>query len=43
MVETDITLDNVRLFCERVKEHTGTVVYPVIDENNFPKTMESLE
>ena len=45
-VETDITLDNVGLLRElneSKKEHKDTVVSPVIDTKNFPKTMESLE
>ena len=45
-VETDITLDNVRLFCEieeSEKEYTDTLVSPAIDAKNWPKTMESLE
>ena len=45
-VPTDITLDNARLFHElkeSKKEHTDTLVSPVIDTKNWPKTMESLE
>ena len=45
-VATDITLDNVRLLYELKeikKEHKDPVVSPVIDANNWPKTMESLE
>ena len=45
-IATNITLDNVRLFCEINKsknEHKYPVVSPVIDANNLPKTMESLE
>ena len=45
-VPTNITLDSVRLLRdikEREKEHTNTLVSPVIDSNNWPKTMESLE
>ena len=45
-VVTDITLDNVRLFHdlkEIEKELTDTLVSPVIDAKNWPKTLESLE
>ena len=45
-VPTNITLDSVRLLRdikEREKEHTNTLVSPVIDSKNWPKTMESLE
>ena len=45
-VATDITLDNVRLWCElneSEKEHKDPVVSLVIDAKNWPKTMESLE
>ena len=45
-VATDITLDNVRLLREikeREKEHTDSLVSPVIDAKNWPKIMESLE
>ena len=45
-VATDITLDNVRLLRElkeREKEQGDTVVSPVIESKNWPKTMESLE
>ena len=44
-VATDITLDNVRLLRElkeREKEHKYPLVSPVIDANNWPKTMELL-
>ena len=43
---TGVTLDNVRLLREIKdikKELTDPLVYPVIDANNWPKTMESLE
>ena len=45
-VATDITLDNVRLLREikeSEKEHKDPVVSLVIDANNWPKIMESLE
>ena len=45
-VETDITLDNLRLLREikeSEREHTDTLVSPVIYANNWTKTMESLE
>ena len=45
-VATGVTLDNVRLLREIKdikKELTDPLVYPVIDANNCPKTMESLE
>ena len=45
-VATNITLGNVCLLRdlkEREKEHRYHVVSPVIDANNSPKTMESLE
>ena len=46
VVSTNIKLDNVRLLRElkeSKKEHTDPLVSPVIDTNNWPKTMESLE
>ena len=45
-VPTDITLDSVRLLREikeSKKEHTDTLVSPVIDAKNWSKTMDSLE
>ena len=45
-VATNISLDNVRLLRdlkESKKEHKDPLVSPEIDENNWPKTMESLE
>ena len=45
-VETKKTFDNVRFLSElkdREKEHKDPVVSLVIDANNWPKTMESLE
>ena len=45
-VSTDILLDNVgllRALKESEKEHTDNLISPVIDANNFPKTMEILE
>ena len=44
-VATNITLDNVRLLSEikeREREHTDPLVSPVIDANNWPKTIEIL-
>ena len=45
-VLTDITLYSVRLFHElkeSEKEHIDTLVSPVIDAKNWPKSMDSLE
>ena len=45
-VATDITLDNVRLvreLKENEREHTDSLVSPVIDAKNWPKTIEILE
>ena len=45
-IATDIILDNVRLFRElkeSEKEINNPVVYPVIDANNWPKTIDGLE
>ena len=46
VVATDITLYNVRLLRElkdSEKEHMDPLLSPVIDANNWPKIMESLE
>ena len=46
MVGTYITLDNVRILRElneSEKEHKDSVVSPVIDAKNWPKTMEIFE
>ena len=46
VVSTNIKLDNVQLLRElkeSKKEHTDPLVSTVIDTNNWPKTMESLE
>ena len=45
-VSTNITLDRVGLLCElkeSEKEHTNHLVSPVIDANDWPKTIECLE
>ena len=45
-VATDTTLEKVRLLRElkeSKKEHTDPLLSPVIDANNWPKTMEILE
>ena len=46
VVATDMTLDSVRILRDpkdNEKEHKDTVVSPMIDANNWPKTMEILE
>ena len=45
-VATDIILDKVRFLRDLKdieKEHTDPLVSPVIDSNNWPKTMDILE